>query len=1050
MEKIIRFFMERPTVFWSFVAGILIAGYIAFTRMPKLEDPAIAVKQAMVVIPYPGATAHEIELKVAIPLEDVLRTLPQVRKLKSECGEGMCQITLNYELETKNEDLEQYFDLLRRKINDSKSLLPQDCYDPIVVDDMMDVYGLFYSLTGDGYSYTELEKYAKYLRRELLKVKGVKRITVAGNRSEVINITLDKEKIAQNGMIPTQIMMQLQGAGKVVSGGNLNTGNQRLAINVNDAVKNEDDIRDLKITTIDGKTTRLGDIAEVTRDYAEPQTQGFFVNGKPAMAICIALNSDAIVPDVGKLVDAQLAEAMKNVPVGMETDKIFFQPDKVDTAINSFMLNLLESVLIVVIVLVFSMGLRSGLIIGFGLVLTICLSFPILLQLGTTLQRISLGAFIIAMGMLVDNAIVIMDGILVDKAKGVKDYLFRIGRQTALPLLGATIIGASTFLPIYLTPGSTGEYAGDLFLVLCVSLLCSWVLALVQVPVCANRFLKPEKKDKQSQPMDSPVHRVFRRALVFLIDHKALSLGTAACLLIVCIFGMSKVKNIFFPDFDYKQFVLEYQLPPEAGPDRVKHDLMAMTDTLLKNPKIERVAAAMANAPAHYCLVRPMTKGGNSYGELTIDCPDFKTVQEVIPEIREMLRQQYPDATVRIKKYNFSIDTSHTLEVMFTGPDPAVLHDLCAQAEDIMRRCQYIDPYSVQNNWKPMGKTMVADYVQQDALRGRIQRGDVGNALQAATDGMTCGVLTDNDKQVLINLRMRNADGSKIEDLNNIPVWSSINLNLDTEAAQGLMTGATKGSDLQASMFRSVPLSSVTNGVKMEWEEPKIYRYNGQRAIEAECDPNPFLEEATTAKALAAIQSEVDAIELPEGYERIWVGEQDTSAEASKNLVNYLPLTFFIIFAILLLLFNGWRKVFLILICFPFVLCGIVPSLLLFDIPFTFMAIIGFEGLIGMMAKNSIVLIDEINRLKTEEKQSDYDAVINAAMSRMRPVMLASLTTILGMAPLLSDPMYNSMAVCIMGGLMMGTIITLLLLPTFYASFYRVRRQELLMNLSIA
>ena len=1039
--KVTKFFMDRPVAFWSFMVMILIAGALSFSTMPKLEDPAVAVKQAMVIVPYQGATAHEVELKVAQPLEDVLRTLPQIRKIKSECQANMCMITLEYALEAKGEDLEQYFDLLRRKIADNKSVLPQDCYDPIVMDDMMDVFGIFYSLTGDGYSYTELEKYAKYIRRNLLTVKGVKRVTIAGTRSEVINITIDKEKIAQNGLIPTQIMMQLQGAGSTVNAGNLDIADNRLQITVNDAVQDENDIRDLKITTVDGKTTRLGDIATVTREYSEPQTQGFFVNGKPAIAICLSMNTDAVVPDVGKLVDAKMAETMKSVPVGMETDKIFFQPDKVSSAISSFMMNLIESVLIVVIVLIFAMGFRSGLIIGFGLVLTICLSFPILLEMGTTLQRISLGAFIIAMGMLVDNAIVIMDGILVDRGKGLpaSTYLYRIGKQTALPLLGATIIGASTFICIYMSPGSTGEYAGDLFLVLCVSLLVSWVLALVQVPVCAKTFL-PAREENQKEQMSGKFYVWMKKVIITLVDHKAIAICVAVAALALAGAGMGKVKNLFFPDFDYKQFVIEYQLPSEQGPDQVKHDLLEITDTLLKNPDIERVCAAMGSAPAHYCLVRPMKNGGNSYGELTIDCKDFKTVEKVIPEIRKQLRESYPDASVRFKKYNFSISTSHTVEVMFMGPDPAVLRDLSGQAEAIMRQSPMVDSYSVQNNWKDPAKILVADYIQQDALRSRIQRGDVGNALLAATDGMTCGVLNQGDKQILINLKMRNADGSKIQDLTDIPVWSTLNVNVNPDALSGIMTGNTKS--LTDGLFRATPLSNVTDGVNLDFKENYIYRYNGQRAIEAECDPNPDEDQATPASALASIQEQVENIPLPDGYTMQWVGEQDTSGEATTMVFSYLPITFFAIFIILLLLFNSWKKVFLIIVCFPFVICGITPALLALNIPFTFMAIIGLEGLIGMVCKNTIVLVDEVTRLLEEEHQHPYDAVINATVSRIRPVTMASLTTILGMAPLLSDPMYNSMAVCIMGGLTMGTIITLLLMPVFYTAVYRIKRPE--------
>lgn len=1046
--KITEFFVKRPTLFWSLMVGILLAGIFAFTRMPKLEDPAVAVKQAMVMVPYMGASAHEVELKVAQVMEDELRTLPDVRKITTECHDGMAQFTVEFNMSVPNAEVEQHFDQLRRKTHDVESKLPQGCYSPIVVDDMMDVYGIFYAFTGDGYTYPELYKYAKMIRRELLAVKGVKRVNLVGNRDEVINITLSKEKIARNGVIPTQIMMALQNAGKTVNAGAYETGGDKIQLRVNEAIEDERDIENLMFSTFDGKQLRIGDIATVERTYAEPQTYGFFVNGKPAIAICLAMQADAIVPDVGELVDAKLAETMQRVPAGMETEKIFFQPDKVTTAINSFMVNLVESVLIVIIALIFTMGFRSGLIIGFGLILTISVSFPILLTLGTTLQRISLGAFIIAMGMLVDNAIVIMDGILVDKRRGMTPdiYLYRIGRNTAMPLLGATIIAAATFLAIYLSPGSTGEYAGDLFLVICVSLLASWVLALVQVPMCAKQmFAKDAIINKEATPegqlMNSPVHRFVRGSISFLIGYKKTTITLAFVVLFTCFFGMTKVKNLFFPDFDYSQFIVEYWLPSQSSPDRVKHDLLEMSDWLQENPEVTRVAASMGSAPAHYCLVRPMTAGGNCYGELMVDCKDYKTVVEQIPAIRDTLRTRYPDAYIRIRKYNFSITTTHTVEAQFAGPDPAVLRDLASQAEEVMRRCPYVDPYSVQNNWKPKGKTLVADYVRQDALRSGIERSDVGNALMAATDGMTVGVINDQDRSVMINLMVRNADGTKIQDLREIPVWSTMNMHVTNEDLQSVMRGTKGAEQIQDDIYKSVPLGNVTSDVRLSWDEEMVIRVNGQRTIEAECDPNPYLDEATPAKVLASIQEEIEQIPLPTGYSLKWVGEIDTQEEANENLLGFLPLTFFIILLILLLLFNNWKKVLLILVCFPFVFCGITPSLLGFGQPFTFMAIIGMMGLIGMMVKNAIVLMDEIGRLQEEEHKAPYVAVVEATVSRVRPVLMASLTTIIGMVPLLGDPMYGSMAICIMGGLAMGTIITLILFPLFYTAAFHIKKE---------
>lgn len=1042
--KMTRFFIQRPLLFWSLIVAILVAGVLSFIQMPKLEDPAISLKQAMVVVPWPGASAHDVELKVAQTMEDELRALPNVKKIKTECQNGSAMFTVEFQMTVLNRDIEQHFDLLRRKVNDVASRLPQGCYAPIVIDDMMDVYGIFYALTADGYDYPEMYDYAKYIRRELLDVKGVKRINIVGNRDEVINIILSKEQIARNGIVPTQIISALQSAGKMVNAGKYHSGDERIALYVDSSVENEEDIRNLLIQTMDGKRIRIGDIARVERAYSEPQRNGFFVGGRPALAICVAMESSAIVPDVGKAVDAKLAQAMQQMPAGFQTEKIFFQPDKVNDAISSFMWNLLESVAIVILVLIFTMGFRSGLIIGFGLVLTVAVSFPILLMCGTTLQRISLGAFIVAMGMLVDNAVVIMDGILVDKQRGLppKVYLYRIGRNTAMPLLGATIIAASTFLSVYLSPDTAGEYAGDLFLVLCVSLLASWVLALVQVPMCAKSWLPSRKKSNGTSGavMNSPIHRFVRRAIAFLIGYKRTTILVAFGVLALSIFGMTRVKNLFFPDFDYKQFVVECFFPAATDANTVRDRLLEMEDSLSDNPALERIAISQGSAPAHYCLVRPMTSGGDCYGELIIDCKDYKTVLKQIPIVRKQLREAFPEAYIRIRKYNFSIATSHTVEVEFSGPDPAVLRDLSHQAEAIMRRCPYVDPYSVQNNWKPTGKAMVAEYVQQDALRSGIARGDVANALLAATDGMPVGVLNDQDRMVMLNLQVRNADGSRISNLNDIPVWSMMNVHFSNEELQGALGGGNAMGELQDKVFRATPLGNVAKDIRLDWDEDVVLRLNGRRIIEAECDPNPDCDAATPAKVVSLIKDEIEAIPLPAGYAMRWVGEGEVQGEAIGNLMRFVPLTVFLILAILLLLFNSWRKVILILLCFPFVFCGITPSLLLSGQPMTFMAIIGILGLIGMMVKNAIVLVDEINRLQTEEKKHPYTAVIEATVSRVRPVLMASLTTIVGMLPLVTDPMYSSMAITIMGGLTVGTIITLILLPLFYTAMFRIRK----------
>lgn len=1044
MTRLAKFFLERPTLFWSLMAAILIMGVLSFFNMPKLEDPAVPIKQASVVVIYPGADAHTVELDVVQMLEDELRTLPDIRKIKSESRAGQATINVEFLKEMPISEIEQHFDMLRRKVSDASSRLPSGCYAPVVVDDMLDVYGIFYAFKGDGYTYKEMEKYAKELRRDLVTVPGVKRINIGGTRSEVIEIEFTPEQLARNGLIPSQIMMSLQSAIKTVSAGALKAADDRLTIDITEAVTDEEDLSNLLINTPEGKKVRLRDLARINRTYATPASNIFFVDGEPALTFTITLENSAIVPDVGKAIDARIAEVMQRFPAGMEVEKIFFQPDKVSEAISSFMINLLESVLIVIVLLIFAMGWRSGIIIGLGLILTVALSFPILEHLGTTLQRISLGAFIVAMGMLVDNSVVIMDGILVDRKRGLpaSQYLFRIGRNTALPLLGATVIAASTFLPIYLSPGSTGEFAGDLFLVICVSLLVSWVLALIQVPVCSAAWLPKKDKDSDSKNESKPniVNRTIERIIVFLIGHKTLSAVTAIAVLFVAGYSMKFVRNIFFPDFDYKQFVLECYFPSQSDPDAVTARMLELSDSAQAFPDVERVALSTGGAPARYCFVRPMPSGGNNYAELIVDTHDFKTMQRLSADLLAYLRSIAPEAYIRSRKYNFSISSTHTIEAEFIGPDPSVLRRLSAQAEAIMRACPLIDPYSVQNNWNAPMHQLTFNYSQEGAQRAGISRSDVANALQAATDGYAVGVINDQDKVVPVYITMRNADGSHIDDLTTIPVWSTLNINVDPSSVADLLSGAASQLEIADQLFQTTIMSNVIDSTGIVWNENLISRYNGRRAIQAEADPDPFNPEASPASVMAMIRQSIDSIPLPPGYSMRWVGELETSEESNEALLGFMPLIMIIVFAVLLLLFNRWKKVFLILICFPFVLCGIVPLLLLTDTPFTFMAILGFMGLIGMMVKNAIVLVDEINRLTTEENVPEYDAIIRATLSRVRPVMLASITTIVGLIPLINDPMYGSLSVTIIGGLFVGTIVTLMLLPLFYSIFFNVKK----------
>ena len=1044
MTSLVKFFMTRRTLFWSAIIIILLAGVLFFLKMPKLEDPAIAVKQSTVVVIYPGADSEIIERDVVTLLEDQLRALPNIKKLKSDVRRGQAVIGVEYQLDVPVEDMEQYFDLLRRKVNDIQGSLPQGCMSPIVIDDMMDVYGIFYAVRGDGYTTGELEQYAKKLRQDILTVKGVKRVNIGGVQREVIDITFTPDQIRRNGMLPILVAQALQSSTAVINAGKVDNGSDRIAVDIAEGAVTEEQISNVLLSMPDGKKVRISDIATVSRHEVEPGSSEFFINKDESLTIMVTLEKTAVVPDVGAAVDKSIAQTIDNLPAGITVEKVFFQPDRVNTAISSFMINLLESVGIVFIVILLAMGWKAGLIIGFGLILTVALSFPLLSAAGTTLQRISLGAFIVAMGMLVDNAVVIMDGIINDRKRGLKRdvYLYNTGKKTALPLLGATAIAAATFMPIYFTPGSVGEFAGDLFLVICVSLVASWILALIQVPVCSDQWLGPDTdiSEEVKELKLNALQRIIKKLVVFLIDHKWVSVAAAFLILIGSCISMKFLRNVFFPDFEYDQFVVECTFPAESNSDIVRDRMLQLSDSVMAFKGVESVAVSLGGAPGRYCLVRPMPSGGDEYGEFIVNCKDFKTVQRLSSELIAKLRVIAPEAYIRARRYNLSISTTHTVEVEFSGPDADTLRMLASKAENIMRNCKLIDKESVQNNWLGRNRSISVDYSSNLATAAGVNRSDVGNALQAATDGYAIGVVNDRDKMLPIYMKIRNTDGSKIEDLSSLPVWSMMNINISGNDISAIMSGTMTADELNNKMYNTTLLSSCVNSIDPSWSEGMIHRLNGQRVIEAECDPDITNPDATPAKIISMIAPEIEAIPLPDGYTMRFTGESESSNESNELLAGFMPMMISIIIIILLLLFNSWKKLAVILLCFPFVICGIVPALLITDTPFTFIAILGVMGLMGMTIKNAIVLVDEIARLTSEEKVELYPAIIRATVSRVMPVILASFTTIAGMIPLVGDPMYGSLAVTIIGGLLIGTFATLLLLPTLYSVFFNVKR----------
>lgn len=1035
-------FQNRNLVYFL-VAVLLLGGVYSCYEMSKLEDPEVKVKLAMVVTTYPGASAHQVELEVTDVLEKKIRTMGNIDNVESYSYNDLSIIQIELLSTVKDEDVEQCWDMLRRKVSDACALLPPGASTPMVKDDFGNVYGMFYALTGDGLTDRELSDYAELIKREVSDLEGVDRVELYGTRPECINISLLQDRMANLGVKPAEVLATLNGQNKTTYTGYYENGDNRIRVTVNDKFKTVDDIGNMLIQGHDDDQLRLRDIARIEKSYEKPTRNELFYDGEQALGLLVAASSGTDIIKVGNAVAKKLEHLKENrLPAGVECHKVFYQPERVGDSLGTFVINLIESVIIVVLILMLAMGFKSGVIIGISLIVTVFGSFFFLLFAGGTMQRVSLAAFVLAMGMLVDNAIVIIDGILVDLKSGKSrmEAMTAIGKQTAMPLLGATLIAIIAFLPIYMSPDTAGVYTRDLFIVLAVSLLLSWILALIHVPLMADRRLKSEKTTGEAnvRVYKGRVYAYLRTALRFGLAHRWSFVFAMVGLLGLSLWGYGYMRQGFFPDMVYNQLYMEYKLPEGTNSTQVVRDLQEIEAYLKGREEITHVTISVGGTPGRYNLVRSIANPSLSYGELIVDFTSPEELVENMDEIQSYLSRAYPDAYVNLKRYNLMFK-KYPIEAQFMGPDPAVLHRLADSARHIMENTPEVR--LVTTDWEPQVPVLTIEYDQPAARALGLSRNDVSLSLLTATGGIPIGSFYEGIHANTIYLKCLNEEGDPIEDLGNTQVFSSLpSLNglLNEEMMVKLKAGTLSKEELVEGIMGSTPLKQISKGVDVRWEDPVVPRYNGQRSQRVQCSPVPGLE---TEQARLAVASQIENIPLPEGYTLCWQGEKIASTDSMKYLFKNFPLAVILMIAILIMLFKDYRKPIIIFCCIPLVFVGVVAVMLLTGKTFNFVAIVGTLGLIGMLIKNGIVLMDEIT-LQIGRGVEPMTALIDSSQSRLRPVMMASLTTILGMIPLLTDAMFGSLAAAIMGGLLFGTLITLLFIPVLYALFFHIKQTD--------
>ncbi|MEM9111151.1 MAG: efflux RND transporter permease subunit [Planctomycetota bacterium] len=1019
--------VENKAFTYFFTAVIGVAGVFGYFSLGQLEDPEFSIKSAKITTIYPGASPEEVELEVTDPLEIALQELAELKHVESTSRAGESVITAEIKAEYWSDELPQIWDRLRSKIDDAQDELPDGALTSMVNDDVGKVYGLQLAVVGEGFTPAELEEYANFLRKELSVVEGVSRVDLWGERQRVIYFDVAETQLAALGLTSASIQNTLEDQNLVVDPGSLDVQRRRLRIAPTGAFTSPSDIGELTIraassdlagvdsdagATSPDELIRLRDIGTIREGYEDPPQKLMRFNGRPAIGLSITNAPGANVVKVGEAVDARLAELNAALPVGIEVNRVHWMSDVVDEAVMGFLESFALAVAIVIIVITIGMGLRMSIIIGTALIMTILGSFAVMSVMDINLQRMSRGALIIALGMMVDNAVVVADGMNARLKRGVprREAAIAAGAEPSLALLGATIIGAIAFYPIYASTEGAGEYCRTLFTVIAASLLVSWLVSVTLTPLQCIGLVK-DPKSTTSDPYQTPLLALFRKLLVVLIKARLFVIAGMIAALVFSLGNFGQVKQLFFPDSSMTKFMIDIYGHEGTRIQTTQGDLIRAEQRLQEDDRITDITSFIGQGPPRFYLpVEPEPLLG-SYAQMIVSVEDESEIDGLITELYPWFTDEMPDSLITMRKFGVGPSNTWSFELRISGPaiaDPETLRSLADQAVAIVEKSPYAGP--ARTDWREQTPRLEPRFNQERARWASVGRDDISNAIALSFDGQQVGTYREGDDLLPIIMRRTEAERQSFETLDSLQVNPS---------------GSTV----------TVPLAQVTDGIEVAFEDTLIGRYNRRRMITVEAAP---AFGASLNDLRNDVLAQIEAIELPPGYTMEWGGEYEDTADAQASLIPGLGPMAIIILSLLVALFNAYRPLVVMLLTLPFVMIGVTWGFLIFDAPFGFVALLALMSLIGMMLKNAIVLIDEVEA-QLEAGQPRGEALIRAAQSRLSPVVLASATTVLGVIPLLSDNFWIGLSVTIMAGLSFGTLLTMVFLPVLYSLFYGIK-----------
>lgn len=1001
--NIARISIDRPILTWIIILGCFLGGLWGFSTLGRLEDPAFTIKTAVVVTQYPGADAMQVAKEVSEPIESEIQKMSEVNQVRSMNQPGLSWITVDMKDTFDGEALPEIWTKLRNRVNAAP--LPDGAMRPFVNDGFGDVFGIYYAVTAPGYTDAEIYELSTFLRRELLTVDGVADVNLSGVPDEVIYVHPDPVLTANQNIPPAAIQGALSSANSVQDGGSLQSVNGRTLIQGPEGNDTVQEIAGLTVG-IGGEVLNLFDFASVERKRDENPSLIIRHNQADAFTIGVAGQASENIVDVGHRVDAKLAELAPQIPLGVELQPIYQQHIVVEEASNDFLVNLAMSVGIVVIVLALFMGPRAAIVVGSTLLLTVVGTLMFMAFFSIEMERISLGALIIAMGMLVDNAIVVAEGMQISMRRGLssRDAADDAANKTQIPLLGATVIGIMAFAGIGLSPDATGEFLFSLFAVIAISLMLSWLLALTVTPLLGHYFFK-RGGGGDAAAYDGLMFRAYASVLRLSLRLWWLVIPGLLAVTVVCFALFGQIKQQFFPDSNTPLFFVHYKLAQGASIHETSRDIQVMEEWLATQEDVVSSTAYVGQGAARFMLTYQAEDPNPSYGHIIVRTESLEEIAPLIADLEEFAAANLPQGELRAKRLAFGPGGGDPIQVRFSGSDPVVLRDLANQA---MARLQEASPNIVapRVDWREMEQVLRPVYATERAQEAGITRDDITGVLQYATVGTNSGVYREGERQIPIVLRADPAAGLSLTD--HVVYSQSANAN--------------------------VPFEQVTDGLIFESQNTLLMRRDRVLTITVGAD---VVKGLTAAQVQTEVQETIDTMPLPAGYKMEWGGEYESSRDAQASLAGQLPLSLIIMVLISVLLFNALRQPLIIWLLVPMSVNGVSLALLGSGLPFTFTALLGLLSLSGMLIKNGIVLVEEIDiTRRAMPEHSLMDSIVSASTSRLRPVILAAATTILGMTPLIWDAFFQSMAVTIMGGLAFASILTLIAAPVFYWTFF--------------